>query len=116
MHGVGLFQWQDGKLYIGEWRDNFMEGEGFFLTKDHKAYLGDFKKDSKSGNGIYLWPEGKAYNGQWEKGKQHGVGFFIARNANASELVIRKGVWLNGKRLSWFDDDITNSEKTEQYF
>lgn len=54
MHGVGLFQWSDGRVYIGEYID-----------------------DKKHGKGVFEWyyiyiinrPDGRKYIGYWSEGK-----------------------------------------------
>ena len=42
MHGIGLFSWSDGRVYVGE-------------------YL----EDKKHGQGIFEWPDGRKYVGFW---------------------------------------------------
>jgi len=46
MHGRGLLQWADGKLYEG-----------------------DFVNDKRQGNGIFKWKDGRVYDGEWRDGK-----------------------------------------------
>ena len=46
MHGKGVFEWNDGKKYEGE-----------------------FVKDKKQGFGILKWPDGRSYEGYWKNGK-----------------------------------------------
>jgi hypothetical protein len=46
MHGSGEFEWNDGRQYIGEYRE-----------------------DKKEGKGIFLWPDGRKYDGEWSLGK-----------------------------------------------
>ena len=81
MHGHGTYKWGDGRLFVGEYRD-----------------------DKKNGNGFYLWADGRAYNGEWQNGKQHGNGFYIVldkgdtSNQSMSSLKIKKGIWNGGKR------------------
>jgi len=51
MHGKGLFKWEDGRYYNG-----------------------NYVMDQKEGYGIFGWPNGKRYEGYWLNGKQHGEG------------------------------------------
>lgn len=73
MHGYGIYRWQDGRLYEGE-----------------------YFNDKKHGDGRYVWADGRQYIGQWANGKQHGVGRYILPSGQE-----RTGRWENGKRISW---------------
>ncbi len=46
MHGMGIYTWQDGRKYEGEYAD-----------------------DKKHGYGVYNWVDGRVYRGYWNKGK-----------------------------------------------
>jgi len=54
MHGVGIFQWKDGKQYIGE-----------------------YKYDKKEGYGRYIWNKDQYFEGFWKDGKQYGNGLLV---------------------------------------
>ena len=53
LHGVGRYEWPDGKVYHG-----------------------DFKDNNKEGNGLFMWPDGKSYDGGWIDNKQDGEAKF----------------------------------------
>ena len=44
----GVYEWNDGRRYEGEWRDNKMDGEG-----------------------VFTWSHGRRYEGEWKDDKQH---------------------------------------------
>lgn len=46
MHGYGVFEWPDGRLYEGT-----------------------YVEDVKHGVGTFKWPDGKIYTGGWGNGK-----------------------------------------------
>lgn len=46
MHGKGVYQWMDGRKYVG-----------------------DYSNDLKHGFGIYQWADGRRYEGHWAYGK-----------------------------------------------
>jgi hypothetical protein len=46
IHGLGKYQWPDGRTYEGEYKD-----------------------DQKEGFGVYTWSDGKMYRGYWSEGK-----------------------------------------------
>ena len=46
LHGVGRYEWPDGKVYHG-----------------------DFLNNNKHGQGLFMWPDGKSYDGGWIENK-----------------------------------------------
>ena len=77
MHGVGVFEWKDGRRYEGE-------------------YL----NDKKEGYGVYSWPDGRRYEGYWRDGMQHGEGRYFMPTGGC-----RLGVWETGKRVKWVEQE-----------
>lgn len=99
--GLGVYSWLDGRQYKGEWKNNNMEGYGFYIWKDGRQYEGQYKEDKKHGFGIYQWADGRKYEGYWGYGKQHGLGKYLVPRENSEKY----GLWEEGKRIIWFDDD-----------
>jgi hypothetical protein len=99
--GLGIYSWLDGRQYKGEWRANNMEGYGFYIWKDGRKYEGQYKEDKKHGFGIYKWADGRKYEGYWSYGKQHGLGRYLVPKENVEKY----GLWEDGKRIEWFDED-----------
>lgn len=97
----GEYNWNDKRKYIGEWKNNKMDGEGVFFWPDGRKYTGVYKEDKKDGHGIFEWSDGRKYRGLWKNGKQHGEGEFF----NTKDNIWRKGVWCEGKRISWNDEN-----------
>ena len=77
MHGVGVFEWTDGRVYKGS-----------------------FANDRKEGQGILTWGDGRIYDGQWRNGKQHGQGFFTSSDGQRQQ-----GQWADGKVQCWFNEN-----------
>lgn len=46
-----------------------MDGQGEFTWNDGRKYIGDYKDDKKHGYGQFEWPDGRKYKGYWENGK-----------------------------------------------
>ena len=44
---MGLYTWQDGRKYEGEWRANKMHGNGTFEWLDGRRYVGEYFEDKK---------------------------------------------------------------------
>ena len=53
-----------------------MSGHGVYIYNDGVTYEGQFLDDKKTGYGHYFWTDGRQYEGYWYRGKQHGIGIF----------------------------------------
>ena len=80
-----------------------MNGYGMYQYADKVRYDGQFVSDKKQGFGCYKWTDGRLYEGWWYKGKQHGYGTY---HSNKGGQPPKKGLWENGKRVKWFEDDM----------
>ena len=46
-----------------------MHGTGVFTWEDGRKYEGDYYDDKKHGHGVFTWPDGRQYDGTWMNGK-----------------------------------------------
>lgn len=97
----------EGKLYIGEWRNNKRHGTGsyffnipswkenehteFWLKDNFENYTGDFVEDHFQGKGTYRWPDGQRYEGSFFASDKHGEGTFYYTTGTS-----RKQFWHYG--------------------
>ena len=44
------------------------------IWDDGAMYIGEFKKDTLNGFGKFYWPGGQTYEGMWKDGKKSGLG------------------------------------------
>ena len=73
MHGLGVFQWPDGRKYDGH-----------------------YKHDKKEGFGVYTWAHGGNYAGRWHNGKQHGEGTYTGPDGEK----VAMGTWSKGQFIA----------------
>ncbi len=73
-HGYGLYFFEDGGYYKGDWENGTMKGKGEMLIPDLEQYLGEFENGEYHGFGILNYPDGGRYEGKWSKGKKEGKG------------------------------------------
>ena len=76
-----------------------MNGKGKFEWPDGRIYDGEYKNDKKEGHGVFTWPDGRQYDGNWKNGRQDGEGKFY----NPKNKQWKKGIWKEGKRIKWID-------------
>ena len=122
-HGRGIYIWESGARYEGEWRFGKRTGKGKFYYANGKIYEGDFKEDNwhgfgkvrfedgeryegdwrnaqREGYGIAHWNNGKKYRGYWKNNQQHGTGEWY----DAKTEKWCKGEWEKGSFVKWLDD------------
>ena len=56
-----------------------MSGKGLFIWNDGSRYQGEYQNDEKNGKGKLIWPDGRAWKGMWKNGKMHGKGKFFSK-------------------------------------
>ncbi|MCQ2815944.1 MAG: C2 family cysteine protease [archaeon] len=75
--GRGIYNYSDGNIYIGDWKDGSMEGMGILYNKKgKKQYKGTFKNNLISGTGIFYIDEknNTYYIGDFDKNTMNGYG------------------------------------------
>ena len=71
---LGKYTWKDGRIYLGEWKENRMHGKGRFSWPDGHSYEGEYAEDKKHGKGRFSWPDRRFVEGEWKNGKRIGMG------------------------------------------
>jgi hypothetical protein len=74
-----------------------MDGKGLFKWEDGRRYLGEFKGDLRHGSGEFRWPDGRVFKGFWKGGVMDGEGVFLEKEGKEKKVV--KGKWLDGKKV-----------------
>ncbi|CAD8136133.1 unnamed protein product [Paramecium octaurelia] len=65
--GMGVYIWEDGCAYYGEWKSDVIDGQGIFFIPPKTQIMGHFKKAQVNGNCVLSTSQG-TYYGQWIKG------------------------------------------------
>lgn len=111
----GEIAYENGDLYLGEFKNIVREGKGTLTTADFKyeggfkngkihgygeikfakgdEYKGQWKNGLKEGEGIYTWSIGDIYDGFFLNDKIHGYGQFKYASGD-----VYKGQWYNDKK------------------
>jgi len=73
----GIYTWESGNKYEGEWKNNKRHGQGTLYFNDGDIYVGDFRDNKRNGQGVYTWKEsGNKYVGGYKDDKKNGEGVF----------------------------------------
>ena len=119
-HGRGLFTFENGDSYNGEWNNGLMHGYGEYTWSDGQKYAGDWENGKHDGRGFMSWSEnvsartkGGRYTGSFKQGKRVGLG--------SETLVghcVYAGEWQDDKRagrgtLKWDNGNTYDGEWVE---
>ena len=71
----GKYIWDDGKYYLGEFKNNLPNGKGIkYYSNGNILYEGYFINGKFEGNGKYILKDGEYYIGQFRNGLRNGKG------------------------------------------
>lgn len=101
--GFGIYTWDDGSKYEGEYKDSLQYGKGVFTWPDGNRYEGDYKENIQHGHGIFTWADGSRYEGGYDNGLQHGKGIFTWPNRNRYEGQYQDGMQHGQGIFTWAD-------------
>ncbi|WP_417430849.1 MORN repeat-containing protein [Halpernia sp.] len=79
-HGQGIYAWDSGRFYIGQWKRGNMDGFGQMVYPNGDYYEGEFNNDKKNGKGITYYVNGLKYEGEYKDDKMDGKGKIIFPN------------------------------------
>ena len=88
----GKFIYEDGKYYLGEFKNNLPNGKGIKYYKNGNIlYEGDWVNGKQEGKGKVIYENEEYYIGQFKNGLRNGKGKFYYSNGN----VEYEGDWSN---------------------
>jgi len=78
----GIYKWENGSYYAGEWKDGKPNGYGFYSYASGDYYFGQWKNNTFEGQGLYIASTGEVNNcpncsmyvGSWVNGQKQGTG------------------------------------------
>jgi hypothetical protein len=73
-HGNGIMNYEDGRIYNGDWCDGRWHGYGIATFSNGDTYEGNYNYDQRHGIGTYRWSDGRVYSGTFQADKRHGKG------------------------------------------
>ena len=66
---------------------------GVYVYDDGRCYFGEYRDNSQNGNGILYYVNGEYYDGEWKDGKQNGIGTLY----NKDGTIQKYGTWIDGE-------------------
>ncbi|KAL2898210.1 Phosphatidylinositol 4-phosphate 5-kinase 6 [Bienertia sinuspersici] len=99
--GHGKYLWNDGCMYVGEWRKGKAMGKGRFTWPSGATYEGEFKRGYMDGKGTYTTANEDTYRGYWSMNHKHGKGTETYSNGDFYEGEWIKGMQEGQGRYQW---------------
>ncbi len=76
LNGTGTFEFNSGKWkggkYTGQWKNNKMHGRGTFYYANGSTYAGEWENNKYNGRGTFTYPYGKEVTGRWRDSRYLG--------------------------------------------
>ena len=86
LDGKGVFIWNNGIKYIGNWKKGSMDGEGTLYDKDNKLiFEGNYIYNKKNGKGRFIYKDNEYYEGEFLDDKMEGKGIYYYQNGDKWE-------------------------------
>ena len=80
--GIGIYVWNNGNIYEGEFKDDLMHGTGKLYIVEKGTYEGEFVEGKKTGEGTFNFSNGDTYKGAWLNDKMEGEGKYTFANGD----------------------------------
>ncbi len=94
-NGYGIYFFEDGGYYQGNWKLGIMEGQGKMFIQDQETFYGNFKNGKYNGYGRIEYIDGGTYIGEWINGIRQGNG--ILNYPKGLEIISIEGLFENDK-------------------
>jgi hypothetical protein len=94
-NGYGIYLWDGGDKYDGDWKNGEMYGHGAYYFGDSgNRYAGEVKNGFRDGLGKFTWADGDQYIGEFKANQMSGYGMYIY-----SDGTIESGIWKNDELI-----------------
>ena len=95
--GTGVFTFNDGSVYSGEFANGLADGEGTYTDPSGRIiYAGEFKAGLFEGQGSYYSPDGWSYEGSFKNGLFDGEGII-------TDTTTIRGKWTEGVQTERYE-------------
>jgi len=87
-------------------------GYGVFVWESGNYYKGNYLMDARGGYGEMYWNDGSVYKGEWKDGEQEGEGILYMADGRVKEGIFKKNRFIERKKVSLpaFDHAIAANE------
>lgn len=90
--GYGIYVWEDGTRYEGNFKEGQRSGEGTYYYSTGAKYVGNQVNGNRHGFGTYYDPSGGKYSGEWVNDEKEGEGTMYEKGQ-----IFQKGKFQKGK-------------------
>lgn len=113
-NGYGIYFFEDGGYYKGNWAHGEPNGTGIMYVADVELYTGDFENGVYQGYGVLEFLDGGRYEGYWKEGLKDGKGKVFYPPGD--EINYIEGTFEKGEAVGVFEIYLTDGTKEEHDF
>lgn len=103
-HGEGRLQYLNGDVYQGSWVQDVKEGQGTLHYLNGEVYEGQWLADNRQGEGVFRYLNGDVYSGHWRADERSGAGVLTLAG---DKTVLR---------IEWKENQSQSSDSSILYF
>jgi len=108
----GIWTFDDGGKYVGEWKDSKQNGKGTSTNTAGFKYVGEHKDGKIHGQGTLFFPDGRVWDGQFSNGGEWAGGEQYATGEVPPDVLAKSGAL--GVMVNTVTDDIAISSDLEK--
>ena len=86
--GMGKMSYDDGKIYIGNWKNNLRNDEEGKLIINENEYISNWKNDKSNNYGKIKYKNGDEYEGNWNNNFEKIINLIIFSTHNIIKNII----------------------------
>lgn len=94
--GNGVFTYNTGSVYTGQWGKNHMQGTGVLKIPGEGTFKGEFAESKKCGVGTFTWDDGTVYSGEWKNDQMDGQGIYRSSDGITYEGIFKENRFWDG--------------------
>ena len=111
INGKGIYTWDSGDIYNGEFKNGFFHGNGTYLYSNGNKYIGQWKNNKEHGKGVFTLSSGDKYEGGFKNGNFDGEGILTSISGD-----IYKGEFRDNQSNGYGILKYNNGDKYEGYW
>jgi hypothetical protein len=109
-NGTGTYQFKNGYIYKGEFKNNKPHGKGILKGKSTSLFKGNWRNGIKHGAAVIKSKDGNKLYCKYTKGVRQGNGKLV----NAEGITIMNYQWKNGKLIKKYSPKRVKNQKQNQ--
>ena len=105
--GFGKNIYDNGQIYIGEFKNGIRHGFGTTYFTRGDVYVGEYNNGKRHGFGVFEWESGNRFIGSFKNGKEDGYALKFEKGWSGKSRILLSN-WKDGKMENGSVEDVRN--------